>query len=203
MSSHIHVYLTSVIHHRMLSLFIRDAKVLQFSSFHVQMLSKYQSCSSLLVCAPLSSFIICILRTGKYSFFVNTTSVYKICHVALVRSLVRVILKMWSCSLFCIPPKCAYCQNDALFNDVTISYSLLLSPFYRALRLTLFFYSQVNSLHFAVMSIPLHSSSAVKIVVSGINRRFLNKCDMVEEPNSSSTNDLKVKFFSLKTGSLV
>ncbi len=34
-------------------------------------------------------------------------------------------------------------------------------------------------------------------------RRFRNKCEIVEEPNSSSKNGIRVKFFSLITGNLV
>ena len=34
-------------------------------------------------------------------------------------------------------------------------------------------------------------------------RRFQNKCDIVEEPNSSTKHDTKVKFFSLITRNLV
>ena len=33
-------------------------------------------------------------------------------------------------------------------------------------------------------------------------RRFWNKCDIVEEPNSYSNHGIRVKFFSLITGSL-
>ncbi len=36
------------------------------------------------------------------------------------------------------------------------------------------------------------------IRLNPINRRFRNKCDMVEEQNSSSNNGIRVKFFSLK-----
>ncbi len=36
-----------------------------------------------------------------------------------------------------------------------------------------------------------------------LNRRFRNKCDIVEEPNSSSKHGIIVKFFSLITRNLV
>ncbi len=41
------------------------------------------------------------------------------------------------------------------------------------------------------------------IVPTSVNRCFRNKCDMVEEPNSSSKHGIRMKFFFPITRNLV